>query len=171
VKKESVCDNLHNRYKDGHLLHEKITDTRQLTGGELFKVHQIAFYEEVLPLREAKEQEKVDESDQKNAIEEFKKKQANEFDHVINSPKTEEKHVRAGVKAIVHRKKWKGNNSAVPSLVSKLRDHHEETKGCSDLSLKQYLADQDYEGNDVNCVISEVTNEIMGIVEDGAVTL
>jgi hypothetical protein len=72
VKKESVWDNLHNRYKDGRSLHEKILDAGQLTGGALFKVRHIALDEEVLALREAKEQEKVDERDRvvKNAIEE-----------------------------------------------------------------------------------------------------
>jgi hypothetical protein len=38
VKKESVCDNLHNRYENGRSLREKITEARRLTGGALFKV-------------------------------------------------------------------------------------------------------------------------------------
>jgi hypothetical protein len=48
VKKESVCNNLHNRYEDGRSLREKITDARRLTGGALFKVRHIALDEEVL---------------------------------------------------------------------------------------------------------------------------
>jgi hypothetical protein len=66
---------LHNRYEDGRSLREKITDARRLTGGALFKVKHIALDEEVLALREAKEQEKVDERDQvvNNAINEFTK--------------------------------------------------------------------------------------------------
>jgi hypothetical protein len=39
------------------------------------------------------------------------------------------------------------------------------------MTLKEYLADQGYDGDDVNRVISEVTTEIMRIVEDGAVML
>jgi hypothetical protein len=58
VKKESACDNLHNRHEDGHSLREKISDARQLTRGGLFKVQHIALYEEVLALREAKEKRK-----------------------------------------------------------------------------------------------------------------
>jgi hypothetical protein len=78
VKKESLCNNLHNRYEDGHSLHEKLTDARQFAGGAQFKVHHIALNEEVLAsMREAKEQERVDESDHqevvKNIMEEFKK--------------------------------------------------------------------------------------------------
>jgi hypothetical protein len=38
VKKESVCDNLHNRYDDGRSLREKVSDARRLTGGMLFKL-------------------------------------------------------------------------------------------------------------------------------------
>ena len=38
VKKESVCDNLHNRYEDGRSLRQKITEARRLTGGALLKV-------------------------------------------------------------------------------------------------------------------------------------
>jgi SOS response regulatory protein OraA/RecX len=115
--------------------------------------------EEVLALREAKEQEKVDE--------------------VINSQKTEEEYVGADFKAIVHQKKRKGD-PAVPSLVSKLRERHEETKGRPDLTLLQYLADRGYEGDDVdrvvsevtnNRVVSEVTNNNMRMVEDGSVPL
>jgi hypothetical protein len=51
VKKESVCDNLHNRYEDGRSLREKITDARRLTGGVLFKVRHVALGGEVLALR------------------------------------------------------------------------------------------------------------------------
>jgi hypothetical protein len=57
----------------------------------------------------------------------------------------------------------------VPSLVSKLRERYEETKGCPNLSLKQYLADQGYEGNDVDQVMSEVKSEFIRIVQDSAV--
>jgi hypothetical protein len=75
VKKESACDNLHNRYEDGCSLREKVSDARRLTGGVLFKLRHIALDDEVLALREAKEKEKVDERDQvvRNAIEEFTK--------------------------------------------------------------------------------------------------
>jgi hypothetical protein len=61
----------------------------------------------------------------------------------------------------------------VPFLVFKLREHYEEAKDHSaDLSLKQqYLADQEYEGNNANQVISEVTSKVLRMVGDGAVTL
>jgi hypothetical protein len=113
----------------------------------------------------------VDEREQvvKNAIEEFTKR-AKEYEQVINSPKTEEEYVGADLKAIVHHKKRKGD-PAVPSLVSKLRERYEGTKGRPDLSLKEYLADQGYDGDNVDCVISEVKNEYRRIIEDGAVTL
>jgi hypothetical protein len=39
------------------------------------------------------------------------------------------------------------------------------------LTLLQYLADRGYEGDDVDRVVSDVTNEIIRIVEDGFVTL
>jgi hypothetical protein len=68
--------------------------------------------------------------------------------------------VGSDFKAIVHHKKCKGV-AAVPSLVSKLREQHEETKYHPELSLKQYLADRGYEGDDVDCVISQVISEIM----------
>jgi hypothetical protein len=42
VKKESVCENLHQPYEEGGSLHEKIQEARQLTGGALFKVRHIA---------------------------------------------------------------------------------------------------------------------------------
>jgi hypothetical protein len=63
----------------------------------------------------------------KNVIKEFTKR-AKEYEHVINSPKIGEEYFGANLKAIVHYKKRKGN-PAVPSLVSKLRERHEETKG------------------------------------------
>jgi hypothetical protein len=75
-----------------------------------------------------------------------------------------EVYVGADLKAIVHQKKWKGD-PAVPSLVSKLREPYAETKGRPDLTLLQYLADQGYEGDNVD------RNENMRIVEDGAVTV
>jgi hypothetical protein len=96
-------------------------------------------------------------------------KRAKEYKHVINSPKTEEEYVGANLKAIVHHKKRKGN-PAVPSLVLKLRECYAETKGRPDLTLLQYLADQGYEGDDVDRVVSEVMKENMRIVKDGAVT-
>jgi hypothetical protein len=47
---------------------------------------------------------------------------------------------------------------AVPSLVSKLRERYEETKGRPDLTLLQYLADRGgYEGHDVDCAVSEMS--------------
>ena len=127
--------------------------------------------DEVLALREAKEKEKVDERDQvvRNVIEEFTKR-GKEYEQVINSQKTESEYVGADFKAIVHHKKRKGD-PAVPSLVSKLRERYEETKGRPEMTLKEYLADRGYDGNDVDRVISEVRTEIMRIVEDGAVTL
>ncbi len=93
--------------------------------------------EEVLALREAKEQAKVEERDQvvNNAINEFTKR-TKEYEQVINSQKTEEEYVGADFKAIVHQKKRKGD-PAVPSLVSKLRERYEETKGRPDLTLLQ----------------------------------
>jgi hypothetical protein len=39
------------------------------------------------------------------------------------------------------------------------------------MTLKEYLADRGYDGDNVDRVISEVTTEIMRIVKDGAVTL
>jgi hypothetical protein len=36
VKKESVCENLHQRYEEGGSLREKIQEARRLTGGGLF---------------------------------------------------------------------------------------------------------------------------------------
>jgi hypothetical protein len=131
----------------------------------------IALDDEVLALREAKEKEKVDERDQvvRNAIDEFTK-QGKEYEQVINSQKTESEYVGADFKAIVHHKKRKGD-PAVPSVVSKLRERYEETKGRPEMTLKEYLADRGYDGDDVDRVISEVTTEIMRIVEDGAVTL
>ena len=136
--------------------------------------------EEVLALREAKEQEKVEERDQvvNNAINEFTKL-TKEYEQVINSQKTEEEYVGADFKAIVHQKKRKGD-PAVPSLVSKLRERYKETKGRPDLTLLQYRADRGYEGDDVDRVVSEVrnnrvdsevTNNNMRIVEDGSVPL
>jgi hypothetical protein len=100
----------------------------------------------------------LDERDQvvNNAINEFTKR-TKEYEQVMNSHKTEEEYVGADFKAIVHQKKRKGD-PAVPSLVSKLRECYEETKGRPDLTLLQYLADRGYEEDDVDRVVSEVTN-------------
>ena len=135
--------------------------------------------EEVLALREAKEQEKVEERDQvvNNAINEFTKR-TKEYEQVINSQKTEEEYAGAGFKAIVNQKKR--DNPDVPSLASKLRERYDETKGRPDLTLLQYLADRGNEGDDVDRVVSEVrnnrvdsevTNNNMRILEDGSVPL
>ncbi len=171
VKKESVCDNLHSRYERGRSLREKIKDARRLTGGALFKVKHIALDEEVLALREAKEQEKVDERYQvvKNAIDEYNKRKT-DYEQVINSPKNVEDYVGADYKAIVHYKKRKGD-TAVPSLVSKLKERYDETQARPDLCLTEYLADRGYEGEDVDRVITCVTTEIMGTVQEGVVTM
>jgi hypothetical protein len=57
----------------------------------------------------------------------------------------------------------------VPSLLSK---RYEETKDYPDLSLKQYLADQGYEGDDVDCVTPKVTSEIsMRMIAGGGVVV
>jgi uncharacterized protein (DUF1015 family) len=52
----------------------------------------------------------------------------------------------------------------VPSLISKLSEHNEETNDQHpDLSLKQqyYLVDQGHEVDDVDCVFSQVRSEIL----------
>jgi hypothetical protein len=46
-----------------------------------------------------------------------------------------------------------------------------DADGRPDLTLLQYLADRGCEGDDVNRVVSDATNKIMRIVQDGAVTL
>jgi hypothetical protein len=85
--------------------------------------------EEVLLLREAKEQEWVDARDQvfKNAIKEFTK-QARKRKKLLNHQRQKRLCCNGPKKAIVHYKKQKGN-PLVPSLISKLREHYEETKG------------------------------------------
>jgi hypothetical protein len=141
------------RTKEGSSLREKIQDARRLTGGALFKVRHIALDEEVLALREAKEQEKTDERDQiiKNAVDEYKKRKG-EYEKVQNSPKTADNYVGSDFKAIIHYKKRKGD-PAVPSNVPQLRARYEETKDRTDLTLETYLADRGYEGEDVDRVL------------------
>jgi hypothetical protein len=75
VKKESVCDNLHNRYEDVGVRCVRKSWMQGDLPEERFS-KSIALDEEVLALREAKEQEKVDKRDQvvKNAINEFTKR-------------------------------------------------------------------------------------------------
>jgi hypothetical protein len=82
VKKESVCENLHQRYEENTL------GEATYRGAALYKVRHVALDGEVLALREVKEQEKTDERDQvvKNAIDEFKKRKG-EYEKVKNSPK------------------------------------------------------------------------------------
>jgi hypothetical protein len=46
-----------------------------------------------------------------------------------------------------------------------------DANGHPDLTLLQYLADRGYEGDDVDRVVSDVTNNIVRIVEDCAVML
>jgi hypothetical protein len=144
VKKEKVCENLHAQYEEGSSLREKIQDARRLTGGALFKIRHIALDKEVLALREAKEQEKMDERDQiiKNAVDEYKKRKG-EYKKVQNSSKTADNYVGSDFKAIIHHKKRKGDPAA-PSNVPQLRAQYEETKDRADLTLETYLADRGY---------------------------
>jgi hypothetical protein len=170
VKKESVCENLHQRYEEGGSLGKKIQEARPLTGGALFKVRHISLDGEVLALREAKEQEKTDEQDQvvKNAIEEFKKPKG-EYEKVRNSPKLVENYVETDFKAIIHYKKRKGN-AAVPSNVPQLKAQYGETKDRPDLTMVTYLADQGYKGDDVEQIFCLTENELVAVENNGVRT-
>jgi hypothetical protein len=158
VKKDSVCENLHYRYEQGRALRENIKKAR-LTGGALFKLKHVALDEEVLALREEKEREKVEASDQviSNAIQEFTKRK-DLYEKVRNSPKTPDQYVAADLKAIIHFKKRKGD-SAVPSGIGKLRERFHETKDRHDFTLKQFLSDRGYEGDDVNRILLSIQNK------------
>lgn len=59
----------------------------------------------------------------------------------------------------------------MPSLVSKLKERYDETQARPDLCLTEYLAHRGYEGEDVDRVITCVTTEIMGTVQEGVVTM
>ncbi len=150
-------------------MREKIQDARRLTGGALFKVRHIALDEEVLALREAKEQEKTDERDQiiKNAVDEYKKRKG-EYEKVQNSPKTADNYVGSDFKAIIHYKKRKGD-PAVPSNVPQLKARYEETNDRPDLTLKTYLSDRGYEHNDVDRILCSLANDLVVPVENNGV--
>jgi hypothetical protein len=155
VKKESVRDNLQNRYDEGRSLRENLKDARRMTGGTLFKVRHIVLDEEVLAMREEKEEEKTNERRQvvTNVITEFNERK-HDYDKVFNSPKSPENYNIADLKAIVHFKKRKGD-AAVPSLKPLLKQRYDETHERLDLTLVQFLADRGYDGDDVDQIVSE----------------
>ena len=51
-------------------------------------------------------------------------------------------------------------DAAVPSLKAQLKQRYGETKDRPELTLKQFLADRGYDGDDVDRIVSEfsVTN-------------
>jgi hypothetical protein len=151
VKKESVRDNLQNRYEEGRCLREKLKAARRMTGGTLFKVRHIVLDEEVLAMREEKEEEKTNERRQvvTNAITEFYQRKR-DYDKVLNLPKSPESYNAAALKAIIHYKKRRGGNAAVPTLKTLLKKRYDETNDRPDLTLKHFLADRGYDGDDVD---------------------
>jgi hypothetical protein len=165
-----VFENLHQRYEEGGSLRKKIQGARQLTGGALFKVPHIALDGEVLALKEAKEQEPTDEQDQvvKNAADEFKKHKG-EYEKVEKSSKLVDNCVAADFKAIIHYKKRKGN-AAVPSNVPQLKAQYGETKDPPDLTMKTYLADRGYKGDNVEQILCSTTSELVAVENNGVRT-
>jgi hypothetical protein len=85
---------------------------------------------------------------------------------VKNSPKLVENYVAADFKAIIHYKKRKGG-AAVPSNVPQLKARYGETKDRPDLTLKTYLADRGYEGEDVGRILCSSTNELVAVENNG----
>jgi hypothetical protein len=109
-----------------------------------------------------KEREKTDERCQvvTNVIVEFNQRKR-DYDNVFNSPTTSENYNISELKAIVHFKNRKGD-AAVPSLKAQLKQRYDETKDRPELTLKQFLSDRGYDGDDVDRIVSEfsVTNTI-----------
>jgi hypothetical protein len=95
-----------------------------------------------------------------NVIVEFNQRKR-DYDNVFNSPTTSENYNISELKAIVHFKKRKGD-AAVPSLKAQLKQRYDETKDRPELTLKQFLSDRGYDGDDVDRIVSEfsVTNTI-----------
>ena len=109
-----------------------------------------------------KEREKTDERCQvvTNVIVEFNQRKR-DYDNVFNSPTTSENYNISELKAIVHFKNRRGD-AAVPSLKAQLKQRYDETKDRPELTLKQFLSDRGYDGDDVDRIVSEfsVTNTI-----------
>ena len=67
---------------------------------------------------------------------------------------------------MINYKKRKGD-AAVPSTISQLRERYEETKDRPDLTLKSYLADRGYEGEDVCRLLCSITTELVAAENNG----
>jgi hypothetical protein len=101
----------------------------------------------------------------KNAIDEFKKRKG-EYKKVKNSPKLVGNYVAADFKAIIRYKKRKGD-AAVPSNVPQPKARYGETKDRPDLTMKTYLADKGFEGDDEERILCSITNERVAVENNG----
>ena len=144
VRNKKVNENLNTKYENGRTTRCQIDKQRRLTGGSLFDANHIVMDEEVLRIRESKEQDKMDEKEAtvSKAIAKYHVlKEA--YLKVINSGTEEKKFKGTHFKAVINFKKRK-NDKSVPTRVADLKVRHEEVKNRSEWSLKEFLTDRDF---------------------------
>jgi len=143
VRNKKVSENLNTRYENGRTTRCQIDTQRRLTGGSLFDANHIVMDEEVLRIRESKEQDKMDEKEAivSKAIQRYHSlKEA--YLKVVNSSTEEKDYKGAHFKAVIHFKKQK-NDKSVPTRVADLKVRYEEVKNRSEWSIKEYLTDRE----------------------------
>jgi hypothetical protein len=163
VRKEKVCENLHNRFEGARATRGEIDKAKTLTGGNLFKTKHIVLDEEVLAFREGKDREKAYNENKviRNAVEEYQKRKR-DYEAVKDSPKQEKDYTVADYKAIIHFKKRKGD-PAVPSLVSALKSRYDAAKDRPDIYLREFLLDRGYEKECVDSILNDHIEATSGV--------
>ena len=137
-----MSENLNARYKNGSTTRCQIDTQRRLTGGSLFDANHIVMDEEVLRIRESKEQDKMDEKEATvlKAIQRYRSlKEA--YLKVVNSSTEEKDFKGTHFKAVIHFKKQK-DDKPVPTRVADLKVRYDEVKNKREWSIKEYLTDR-----------------------------
>ena len=144
VQNKKMSENLNARYENGRTTRCQIDTQRRLTGGSLFDANHIVMDEEVLCIRESKEQDKMDEKEAivSKAIQRYHSlKEA--YLKVVNSSTEEKDFKGTHFKAVIHFKKQK-NDKSVPTRVADLKVRYEEVKNTSEWSIKEYLTNREF---------------------------
>ena len=128
VQNKKMSENLNARYENGRTTRCQIDTQRRLTGGSLFDANHIVMDEEVLRIRESKEQDKMDEKEATvlKAIQRYRSlKEA--YLKVVNSSTEEKDFKGTHFKAVIHFKKQK-DDKPVPTRVADLKVRYDEVK-------------------------------------------
>ena len=141
VKKENVRQNLSKRYKEGRCVRGMIDTTKRLTGGNMFKSNHIVCDEEVLAIREGKEEEKTDKKRGavEKVVDKFNKREI-AYLELIQSRKDETEYRNEDYKKVIHFKKRK-LDKAVSTLAIDLKMRFMEIKQRGNPTLIEHLTD------------------------------